>query len=419
LNGGASYLWNLQGSVNDLIASSGGITFNGTSSNLMTISILTNATTSWNSETSTNFTIMTAGSGFTGFNAAAFAFSGTNSMTDGTWSIQTSGNNLNLLYTFISPTNVWTNGSGNLSTIKITNNSNLTFDNPNYTALVTNNAQVTALSGITFNAGAGTNTLSGSNVSIGTAGIVNNSAATQTVALGLTQSAASSVTAASGNLVISGSLDTAGYNLTLNGSSNTTVSGNISGNGAITKSGTGTTTLTASNTYTGGTTISAGTLSIGVGGSILGNVTNAASLVFDPTGSLVLLFSGNITNTSSNSIISVVSGTLQAGNGSVSNTIFGDAGIDGANGATGTNALTPGGAGGAGGNGGSGENGGTAMTLTNGANLFNSIASLIAGGDGGRGGGGGAGGLGGGGGRTGPGGEGGNGNIIIISFAIS
>jgi hypothetical protein len=125
--------------------------------------------------------------------------------------------------------------------------------------------------------------------------------------------------------------------------------------------------LTASNTYTGGTTISAGTLSIGAGGSIQGNVTNAASLVFDPTGSLVVLFSGNITNTSSNSIISVVSGTLQAGNGSVSNTIFGYT----------APAADPGLA---------GEIGGTALTLTNGANLFNNIASLIAGGTGGTGG---------------------------------
>jgi T5SS/PEP-CTERM-associated repeat protein/autotransporter-associated beta strand protein len=175
-------------------------------------------------------------------------------------------------------TNVWTTGSGNLSTIGITNNSNLTFDNPNYTALVTNNAQVTALSGITFNAGAGTNTLSGSNVSIGAAGIVNNSAATQTVALGLTQSADSSVTAASGDLVISGSLDTAGYNLTLNGSSNTTVSGNISGNGAITKSGTGTTTLSGSNTAAS-TTLNGGSL------NVTGSLHNSGNLAVGGSGS--------------------------------------------------------------------------------------------------------------------------------------
>jgi hypothetical protein len=63
-------------------------------------------------------------------------------------------------------TNLWTSGSGNLSTIGITNDSNLTFNNPGYTATVTNNAQVTALTEITFNAGAGTNTLTGSSAGV-------------------------------------------------------------------------------------------------------------------------------------------------------------------------------------------------------------------------------------------------------------
>ena len=133
----------------------------------------------------------------------------------------------------------------------------------------------------------------------------------------------------------------------------------ISGTGSLVQAGTGTTTLTGSNTYSGGTRITAGTLWIGAGGSIQGNVTNAASLVFDPSGSSIILFSGNITNTSAASTISVVSGTLQVGNGSVSNTI------------SGYNSLEIGG------------NGGMALTLTNGANLFNNMASLITGGAGG------------------------------------
>jgi autotransporter-associated beta strand protein len=262
---------------------------------------------------------------------------------------------------------LWTSGSGNLSTIGITNGSNLTFNNPGFTATVTNDAWVTALTGITFNAGAGTNTLMGSSVTIGAAGIVNNSVTTQTVALGLTQSANSSFNAANGNLVISGPLNNAGYSLTLGGAGNTAISGVISGSGALTKSGAGTVTLTGANSYTGGTTISAGTLRIGAGGSIQGSVTNAASLVFDPTGSSVILFSGNITNTSSNSIISVVSGTLQFGNGSVSNTITGYTAPAAASEVA-------------------GGNGGTALTLTNGANLFNNLISLITGGTGGAGG---------------------------------
>ena len=56
---------------------------------------------------------------------------------------------------------------------------------------------------------------------------------------------------------------------------------------AVNFTGPGTTVLTAANTYTGGTTIGAGsTVQIGNGtvdGSILGNVTNSGSLVFEPS----------------------------------------------------------------------------------------------------------------------------------------
>jgi len=63
-----------------------------------------------------------------------------------------------------------------------------------------------------------------------------------------------------------------------------TFPGTISGSGSVTQAGSGTTTLTADNTYTGGTTISAGTLQLGNGGtsgSIVGDVTNNGSLVFN------------------------------------------------------------------------------------------------------------------------------------------
>ena len=68
-----------------------------------------------------------------------------------------------------------------------------------------------------------------------------------------------------------------------------TFAGVISGTGSLTQSGAGTVTLTGANTYTGVTTISAGTLQIGNGGatgSITGNVTDNATLVFDRTGAL-------------------------------------------------------------------------------------------------------------------------------------
>jgi len=63
-----------------------------------------------------------------------------------------------------------------------------------------------------------------------------------------------------------------------------TFGGLISGSGSLVQMGSGTTILTADNTYSGGTTISAGTLQIGNGGttgSIIGNVTDNATLAFD------------------------------------------------------------------------------------------------------------------------------------------
>jgi fibronectin-binding autotransporter adhesin len=86
--------------------------------------------------------------------------------------------------------------------------------------------------------------------------------------------------------------------LAFNRSNALTFAGNISGTGTLTKSGAGTLTLTGVNTYSGGTTISAGTLQVGNGGttgSIAGNVTDNATLVFNRSNSIT--FAGNITGT--------------------------------------------------------------------------------------------------------------------------
>ena len=89
--------------------------------------------------------------------------------------------------------------------------------------------------------------------------------------------------------------------LAINRSDTYTFAGNISGNGALQQLGTGTTILTGINTYTGGTTVSAGTLQLGDGGatgSILGNVINNVTLVFDRSNTVtfggVISGSGNL-----------------------------------------------------------------------------------------------------------------------------
>src|SRR6202023_1955056 len=74
--------------------------------------------------------------------------------------------------------------------------------------------------------------------------------------------------------------------------------GVVSGTGSLSQVGTGTLTLTGADTYNGGTTITAGTLQIGNGGaigSIVGNVTDNATLAFDRSDSVT--FGGAISGT--------------------------------------------------------------------------------------------------------------------------
>ena len=86
-------------------------------------------------------------------------------------------------------------------------------------------------------------------------------------------------TSASGNIALSNN-SVFGFDQNVAGS----YSGTISGDGSLTKAGTGKVTLATAQAYTGGTTISAGTLQIGNGGtsgSVLGNITNNAALIFN------------------------------------------------------------------------------------------------------------------------------------------
>ncbi|MBV9275684.1 MAG: autotransporter domain-containing protein [Verrucomicrobia bacterium] len=110
---------------------------------------------------------------------------------------------------------------------------------------------------------------------------------------------------------------------------------------ALTKVGTGTLTLTGTNTYTGGTTINGGTLQLGNGGitgSIVGNVTDNATLAFDRsdvftfaglisgTGGIQQIGTGTTVLTANNTYsggTTVMGGTLQLGNGGTTGSIVG------------------------------------------------------------------------------------------------
>ncbi|MDE2307863.1 MAG: autotransporter-associated beta strand repeat-containing protein [Xanthomonadaceae bacterium] len=122
------------------------------------------------------------------------------------------------------------------------------------------------------------------------------------------------------SLVGGGTVYLGGNALTLSNASGSfggaiTDGGNSGGTGGSLVLSGGTLTLTGANTYTGGTTISAGILQLGNGGtsgSILGNVTDNAALVFDQsagvsyggvisgTGSLTQAGTGTLTLTGAN-----------------------------------------------------------------------------------------------------------------------
>src|SRR5271155_1889253 len=102
--------------------------------------------------------------------------------------------------------------------------------------------------------------------------------------------------------------------------------------------GTGTLILTGANTYSGGTTISAGTLQIGNGatGSVAGNITDNAALVFDRNNALtyagVISGSGSLTQTGTGTLTltgantysggtTISAGTLQIGAGATGSVV--------------------------------------------------------------------------------------------------
>ena len=130
--------------------------------------------------------------------------------------------------------------------------------------------------------------------------------------------------------------------LIFNRSNDMTFAGAIGGSGTLEKQGAGMLTLTGANSYSGGTTISGGTLQIGnnsTSGSISGDVTNNAALIFSRsdaltfagdisgTGTLEKQGAGTLTLTGSNTHsggTTISNGTLQIGDNSTSGSISGD-----------------------------------------------------------------------------------------------
>jgi len=137
-------------------------------------------------------------------------------------------------------------------------------------------------------------------------------------------------------------LGSGGGTIEVRGGTDITVNGAISGSSALTKIDTGTLILAATNTYSGGTTITTGTLQIGNGGttgSVTGNITNNAALVFNRSNNLT--FAGNITgngtlakqgagtltltgNKSGTGTSTISAGTLRIGDGGTSGTFAGN-----------------------------------------------------------------------------------------------
>jgi fibronectin-binding autotransporter adhesin len=201
----------------------------------------------------------------------------------------------------------------------------------------------------------GTETLTGANSYTGTTTITGGAlalagagrlAATSTVqADGTFDISAAGAGIVIGSLAGRGTVNLGGNSLTL-GLASTLFSGTMTGAGGLIVSG-GTQILSGSSNYTGGTTISAGTLQIGnglAGGSILGDVVNNGTLVFNRigtvafagaisgTGAVVQNGSGTTVLTGANSYTggtTITIGTLQIGNGGITGTIAGDVVNDG------------------------------------------------------------------------------------------
>ena len=163
-----------------------------------------------------------------------------------------------------------------------------------------------------------------------------------------------------GGLEGSAGIDLDNNTLSIGANNQTTYYGSatgiLSGSGSVIKTGNGTLTFQGNNTYTGGTTITGGTLALGSGGtsgSVIGNITNNANLIFNRSN-----------NATYSDIISGTGNVTQQGYGTLilsgSNTYNGSTTIS-----AGTLLLT-------------GSLASTSVTISNGATLLNQNSGLSA-----------------------------------------
>jgi len=206
----------------------------------------------------------------------------------------TSGATLNAGTNFQTNRTVTLDGSGTTLT---TNNGELVIGSAGTGSLaLTNGADASAYNlTLGFNGGSGsvdidsgstitvnnfTSLSFGSTLNLNTGGTLTTAALSGSGTLNLAGGTLRSNAAFSSNLPATltnaSTIDTNGFT--------THLSGLLAGDGALTKSGSGILTLSADNTYSGGTTVSAGTLQLGAGGatgSVSGNITNNATVVFN------------------------------------------------------------------------------------------------------------------------------------------
>jgi autotransporter-associated beta strand protein len=320
----STYNWQLwkpggaAGSDWDLINSTGALTF-GAGSNL-TINLLTvsdqagTAGQAFGFVNTQNYSWRLAefGSDISGLNPNFLILNSTGFQNQlspsGSFSLETSGNFLNLLYTTTLTSYTYTAGTGSWSTTtNWTPNGTPTSANPltfNGTGGTSTNDFLSSVQNLVIASSAGSYTLAGSgNGSTITldGGITNGSSNNQTISMGINLGNDQLFTSDAGNLILSGALGTSNRTLTVTGAGNVSITNTISGSGNLTKTGTGTLTLDGSNTYTGATTINGGTLtlngglnnsSVTVNGGLL-NQTSTGSIA--GTGTTFTLTSGNAT----------------------------------------------------------------------------------------------------------------------------